>query len=242
MQRLNVLVCILAAVSAPLAGQLNTLPVMVSPKGGTGFMLAVDYGRGLNTESGENSAVGARAALGLGPVSIGAGAGTVNPRISTVSSLRDTELQYMVNGAIRVLGGAFVPVAINIHGGAGFLNRTLDGAERKEINIPVGIGIGLNVPTPGFSFEPWVAPRFSVRRVEEGGVSDTQTGFGLSAGIGLGFAMGLGLHVALDWSDLSAATLLSPDDVIGIKPAVFGIGLNYTFRLPGLGVPVAPGI
>lgn len=240
MRRLLGTVFCLLTVSAPVAGQLNSLPVMVSPKGGTGFTLALDYGRGLNPESGQNTALGARAVLGLGPVSLGGGIGTVNPRITT--STRDTELQYMVNGALRVLGGAFLPVAVNIHGGAGFLDRTVAGVQRKEINIPVGIGLALNVPTPGFSFEPWVAPRFSLRRVEESGVSDNQTGFGLSAGIGLGFAMGLGLHVAVDWSDLGAATLLSPNDIIGVQPAVFGIGLNYTFRLPGLGVPMVPGV
>lgn len=239
MRRLFATVLCLAVVSVPAAGQLNSLPVMVSPKGGSGITVALDYGRGLNQESDKNTALGVRAMLGLGPLGIGAGIGTVNPVVSP--NQRDTELQYMVNASLRLVGGALVPVAINLHGGAGFLDRTVNGAQRDELYIPVGIGLALNLPTPGFSFEPWVAPRVSVRRSQTSGVSDYQTGFGMSAGVGLGFAMGLGLHVAVDWSDLPAATLLSPNDVAAIQPAVFGIGINYTFRLPGVRVPPVPG-
>lgn len=235
MRRATTILAIATLTASPVAGQLNSMPVFVSPKGGTGFTLALDYGRGLNTESGKNTAFAGRAILGVGPVSVGAGVGTVNPQLG---ALRETELQYMGTAALRVFGSGLVPVAVNVFGGAGYLTSGSGTSEIKTLNVPVGVGLGLNIPTPGFSFEPWVAPRLSLRRVEQSGVSDWQSGFGLSAGVGFGFANGLGIHVAGDWSDVSTASILfSPNPLAAEKPAVIGVGLNYTFRLPGVGVP-----
>lgn len=227
------LICFaVAGVTTSATAQLNSMPVFVSPKGGTGLTLAVDYGRGMNDASGQNTAFAARATIGLTALTVGAGVGTVNPRVSFTD--RDWELQYMGNAALRVFGGPLVPVAINLHAGLGFLEREVGtGVDRRIYNVPVGIGAALNVPTPGFSVEPWVAPRFQVTRYEQGGDSDHQTGFGFSAGVNVGFANGLGIHGALDWTDLSAASLVSPDDIASVSPAVLGLGLQYGFRLPG---------
>ena len=134
--------------------------------------------------------------------------------------------------AVRVFGGAFVPVAVSLQAGAGYRTTGTGATEQKTYNIPIGIGIGLNIPTPGFLFEPWVAPRFTVNRVEIGGQSENKTGFGLSGGVRLGFAMGLALHAALDWADLDS-TFTKPAS----QPMTLGLGISYTFRLPGLGVP-----
>jgi opacity protein-like surface antigen len=222
----------LTGTSAGAAAQLNSLPVFVSPKGGTGLTLAVDYGRGLNDASGQNTAWAARATIGLTALTVGAGIGTVNPQVSF--SDRDAELQYMGNAALRIFGGPLVPVAVNIHAGLGFLQREVGtGVDRRVYNVPVGVAAALNVPTPGFSIEPWIAPRFQVTRHEQGGDSDHQTGFGLSAGVNVGFANGLGIHGAVDWTDLGAASLVSPGDIADVSPAVLGIGLQYGFRLPG---------
>lgn|GEM_PF-3966928 len=233
----------LAIVAAPAGAQLNSLPVFVSPKGGTGFTVAVDYGRGLNTESGENTTLAARASLGLGPFAIGGGIASANPRVGTLG--RKTEVQYMGNASLRILGGALVPVAVNLHAGVGVLNRDVaTGVERREITVPFGLGLGLSLPTPGFAFEPWVAPRYTIRVIDQGAATETQNGFGASAGIRLGFANGLSLEAAFDWTDLSSATLvgaLTNPNVPSTQPAVFGLGLSYTFRLPGIGVP-GPGL
>lgn len=217
----------------PVHAQLNSLPVIVSPKGGTGFTLAADYGRGLNAESGKNTAVGVQGSLGFGAFSAGVGLGIVNPQVPPGD--RETEFQYMGTAALRIFGGPLVPVAVNIHGGVGVLSTDVSATQdRREIKIPVGVGIALNIPATAFSFEPWVAPRYTIVRVSQSGASDSQSGFGLSAGIALGFANGLGIRAAVDWVDLDAATLIAPADIPGIQPAVFGVGLSYTFRLPSL--------
>jgi opacity protein-like surface antigen len=216
--------------AAPASAQLDGIPVYFNPKGGTGFTLAGDYGRGINDDSGKRNAVAGRVVLGVSAFSLGAGVG----RVSGETSFQGT-------AAIRVFGGAFVPVAVSIQAGLGY-SQPGDGATETTVyNVPIGIGFGLNIPTPGFLFEPWVAPRFSLSRVEANGQSENQTGFGLSGGVTIGFAMGLALHAALDWADIDTATF-TPAQALSTQPMTLGIGVSYTFRLPGLGVPMMPGM
>jgi hypothetical protein len=60
-------------------------------------------------------------------------------------------------------------------------------------------------------------------RVSAGGTSDTETDFGIGAGLELNLLSGLGVHAAYDrvFAD-------------GGDPGVFGFGAHYTFRIPGL--------
>ena len=114
--------------------------------------------------------------------------------------------------------------------------------------MPIGLGIGFSVPTPGFSFEPWFAPRYTMVRNEIDIFPETvtQNGFGFSGGVNLNFLMGLGLHIAVDWQKNPTEVLTSVPGMPSIpetKPFVFGIGLNYTFTIPGLpGGPMVPGV
>ena len=234
-----------ALLAPPAAAQLNSIPVYFSPKGGTGFTLAADFGKGVN--EGENTAFAGRATLGISMLSIGAGVGVVRVRSAVPAGARNSEVQYMGNLALRLVGGALLPIAISLQGGVGYLKQdTFVGAgmpaERKTLNVPIGLGLGINVPAPAFSFEPWVAPRLSISRTEVGTASQTRAGFGVSGGFNLAFLMGLGLHVGFDWERLPSKTLGSLN-LAEVKPATFGVGLHYTFRLPGLpGVPVVPGV
>ncbi len=63
--------------------------------------------------------------------------------------------------------------------------------------------------------------------------TETQTGFGLSAGINVGFSIGLGGYVAMDWVSLSDE---SGGDfpLIGRSPAILGVGLSFNIKLPGV--------
>lgn len=212
----------------PAVGQLEGLPVYFNPKMGTGFTLSGDYGRGINDDSGKEDAIGARATLGISAFSLGAGVGRFNG-----------ENNFQGVAAVRVLGGALVPIAVSLQAGIGYSKPGEGATESTVYNIPVGIGFGLNIPTPGFLFEPWIAPRFNLRRVEINGQTENQTGFGLSGGITIGFAMGLAIHAGLDWADIDSATFTS-FSIDASQPMTLGIGLSYTFRLPGLGVPMSP--
>jgi len=99
--------------AGPAVAQMNSIPVYFNPKGGTGLMVAADLGRGINAESGKNTAVAFRTALGIGPLTIGGGIGIFNPvNFSMTDSGRETQTQYMGNVALRVLGGGLLPVSI----------------------------------------------------------------------------------------------------------------------------------
>ena len=204
-------------VVAPAAAQLNSIPVYFNPKGGTGFTLAGDFGKGVNTQSGKNTAFGVRASVGGGPFSIGAGVGTV-------SLAGQSEVQYMGNAALRIVGGPLIPVSVAVQAGVGYLEV----GSVKTRNVPIGVGIGLSVPTPGFSFDPWIAPRVTVNAVKILGITTTNSGVGVSGGVNLAFVMGLGLHLGFDWTKVGGST-----------PLIIGAGVHYKFGPPG--IPVVPG-
>ena len=220
--------------AGPAVAQMNSIPVYFNPKGGTGLMVAVDLGRGINAESEKNTAVAFRTALGIGPVTIGGSVGLVNPDEGGLVG-RELETQYMGNIALRVFGGGLLPVSISLQGGVG----VLDISDTKIVTVPIGLGIGFSVPTPGFSFDPWIAGRYVFVRNEVALVTANQNSFGISGGLNFNFLMGLGFHVAGDWQKNPFKSATVPET----KPFVLGIGLNYTFRIPGLpGVPMVPGI
>ena len=129
-------------------------------------------------------------------------------------------------------------MSISLQGGVGVLD--ISDTSTKVLTAPIGLGIGFSVPTPGFSFDPWIAPRYTYVSNQVGLVTANQNSFGISAGLNFNFLMGLGFHVAGDWqSNPAELTLGIPKNT----PFVLGIGLNYTFRVPGLpGVPMVPGI
>ncbi len=228
-----------AVFAQPTTAQLVGSPVYFNPRGGSGLMLAADYGRGVNDESGKNNTFAGRASLGIGPFSIGGGVG-----VSDVGGLSgdDYELQYMGNAALRIFGGGLLPVSLSLQAGVGFMN--LSDLNSEFLTIPIGLALGINVPTPGFSFDPWIAGRYTIHRNEIGTMpSFNQNAVGLSAGADLNFLMGLGLHIAADWESIPEETLAGPFTALASKPFVLGIGLHYVFTIPGLpGVPIVPGI
>lgn len=235
----------------PAAGQLQGLPVHFNPKGGTGITIAGDFGRTVsNTVGGITSAqkpstIGGRVSLGLPFITVGLGAGVYDPKVTAQTN----ELQYMGTMALKVFGAPLIPVAVSLQAGAGFLKVGTGTFATKAVNVPVGLGIALNVPTPGASIEPWVAGRVQVNSVSTGTAggattSGTQLGYGASGGINLGLPIGVGVHVALDWVSY-AAKLTSPiaSQRNKIERMTLGIGLHYSLKLPGLpGVPIVPGI
>ncbi len=223
--------------AGPAVAQMNSLPVCFNPKSGTGLMVAVDLGRGINEESDKNTAVAFRTALGIGPVTIGGGVGIVKPGEGGTIGQK-TQTQYMGNFALRLFGGGLLPVSVSFQGGVGVLD--ISEINKKIVTVPVGLGIGFSIPTPGFSFDPWIAGRYTLVRNKEALGTANQNSFGISAGLNFNFLMGLGFHVAGDWqSNPAELTLGIPKN----KPFVLGIGLNYTFRIPGLpGVHMVPGI
>ena len=228
-----------AVFAQPATAQLRGSPVYFNPRGGSGLMLALDYGRGVNDESGKTNTFAGRASLGIGPFSLGGGIGATD-----VGSGDDYELQYMGNTALRIFGGGLLPVSLSLQAGIGILD--ISDLDSKFLSFPVGLGLGINVPTPGFSFDPWIAGRYTIHRTEIGTMeSFDQNAWGVSGGVDLNFLIGLGLHLSVDWESIPEDTdaLLFTTLGASSQPLVFGIGLHYVFTIPGLpGVPIVPGV
>jgi hypothetical protein len=87
----------------------------------------------------------------------------------------------------------------------------------------VGLGFALTIPNPMLAIKPWIAPRLDIVRLSGGGLSNTETNFGIGGGLELNLLSGFGLQAAYDrvFTD-------------GGDPSVFGLGAHYAFRIPGL--------
>lgn len=168
---------LLVLAARPATAQLIGNPVMVSPKGGSGLTLKLNYGKGVNDDSGKNAAWAAGVSYGMSALSLGGAVGTLNPQVGTTG--RQTELQVAANGAYRIAGGALSSFSLNINSGVGYLQaETGTGASRSVVNIPAGLGASINIPLSGFALEPWVSPRATFERTIQGSADVWRTGYG----------------------------------------------------------------
>jgi hypothetical protein len=227
-----------SALAAPAQAQLLANPVYFSPKAPTGLTLAADFGTTVQTklddvtQADKPTNLGVRATLGLPVVTIGAAIGVLDPKGGA-----SKETQIAGDVALKVFSPPLVPLGIALQAGLGYVKLGSGLGAASEYSIPVGLGIALKPPTPGISIEPWVAPRFQLGVTTSGGNRTFRAGLGASAGLNVGLPTGFGLHAALDWSKLAAKTTPSftfPQT----QTIVFGIGLHYTFTIPGL--PLVP--
>jgi hypothetical protein len=227
--------------ATPALGQMQAMPVYFSPKGGTGLTIDGDLGRvSDNRVSGTSTvnhptAIGGRAYLGLGKMSLGVGASVYDTKI--LNQVNAT--QYMASAAFNVLGGPLVPIAVSVQAGAGYMKFGSGTGATRTVSAPVGMGFALNIPTPGFALEPWAAARVQVNSISTGGgsstVSQTRIGYGLSGGINVGLPIGLGLHAGADWSVFGAnTTSLIPVAQQKQQLLTIGLGVHYMIKLPGL--------
>jgi opacity protein-like surface antigen len=214
----------LAVTASPMVAQLMGNPVYAP--GGSGLTLALDHGAGLNDASGKTDFFGGRAELGLPIIRLGAGFGVYDTKVAGA----DKETALAGNVALQILGGPVLPVSVSLFAGVGYLKTSVGGSDQTSLSVPIGLALSVNIPTPGFSIDPWVAPRLQITRTSDI-TSDTDVNFGLTGG--------LGAHVALDYVVVSAPTgsALSSSD---LSPVLFGIGIHYTISLPG--VPIIPGV
>ncbi len=208
----------------PVEAQLHGYPVYAWTAG-SGFTLSGDFGRGLNDASGKSNAFGGRLGITLPIVSVWAGGGTVDLQQPGVGN----ELTFGGGVAIKVFDPPLVPVAISFQTGAGYLGQTIDVLGSPEdlsaLKVPLGIAFAFNPPTPGLTVQPWVAPRVEYLRTSFAGTSNSNFGFGASAGLNVTLPAGLGWHFAVDWMSIGDPT---------VRPLVFGTGLHYTIPLPGI--------
>jgi hypothetical protein len=218
MKRAVLIVGFTVLVTAPVVGQWTGMPVWNSPKGGTGLTISGDWGHP-DSAYGKGDAFGARAALGIGTLTLTAGVASYKPK-----NVNDRTTSVGGQADFRLIGGSLIPIAVNLQVGAGVSGKITSGTTNypKITNVTGAVGFSVPLPTPGFSVEPYFAPGLRYRKVEDAvtGASSSQTKFGYVVGANIGFGL-LGIHAAYDYQDTSAGSI-----------KVFGLGAHVAIRLP----------
>ena len=219
MKRAVVMFGLVAFVAAPAAAQWTGMPAWNSPKGGTGVTISGDWGKP-GSSYGKGNTFGARAALGVGTVTLTAGVASYKPQ-----GLNDRTTSVGGQVDFRVIGGSLLPIAVNLQAGAGVSGKITSGTATypKVVNATGAVGFSVPLPTPGFSIEPYFSPGIRHRReTDRGGTlpNRSETKFGYVLGANLGFGM-LGIHAAYDSQDTAAGNV-----------SVFGLGAHVALRVP----------
>ena len=212
-----------AGTTGGLVAQVRGLPVRNAGIG-TGIGVAADLGFP-NGDAGKGVALGATGHVGLGPLGFTASLATWDPKGAT-----DRFTSVGATGNLKVFGGPLIPLSVTAQVGAAYSDESSDdGTVTDEVwHVPAGIGIALTIPNPLFSIKPWIAPRLDLARVKHtdpiatSPVTNTDTHFGISAGVDLGFLGGLTFRAMYDRVEAGD----------GIHPSIVSIGAGYGFRLP----------
>lgn len=217
--RVGALMLSLVASAPYVAAQVRGIPVYNSgvPRG---IAIYGDVGFSDNN-AGKGTAFGVSGRAGFGPLGATAILSTFNPKGPGSS---DVSVGATVN--YKLFGGPLVPLSVTLQGGIGYSKPDtglLPGSDATELHFPVGVGFALTIPNPALAIRPWIAPRLDIVRASSSGTSETRTKFGLGGGLELNLLNGFGIHAAYDRVFLG-----------GGDPGVFGIGVHYAFRVPGL--------
>jgi hypothetical protein len=203
------------AFPAGAVAQLPGMPLWDSPRSGTGLLVAADLGRP-DSAGGKGSTYAGRVVVGLDALTLGASVGGRSPDGgSTTTEAGGT-------AAYRLIGGSLIPIAVNLQGGIAGVR----GGGRTERRYTGALGLSVDLPLPGVSFEPWVAPGWRVNYAGSTATqgSTTNTDFGIAGGVTLGFGL-IGIHAALDYEKLPG----------GGHTTTLGLGVHLDIR-PSLGL------
>jgi hypothetical protein len=215
---LAALVIGIAGAARSVTAQVRGIPVYNSGIA-SGIAIYGDVGFP-NSDAGKGTAVALTGRAGFGAFGATAILSSFNPDGPASS---DVSVGATLN--LKVFGGPLVPLSVTLQGGIGYAKPDLGllPGDETELRFPVGLGFALTIPNPALAIRPWIAPRVDIIKVSNGGVSDTETNFGLGGGVELNLLNGFGLHAAYDRVFVD-----------GGDPSVFGLGAHYAFRIPGL--------
>jgi hypothetical protein len=208
----------IAGVARPLTAQVRGIPVYNSGIA-SGIALYGDVGFP-DSSAGKGTAFALTGRAGFGAFGVTAILSSFDPDGPASSDVSvGASLNY------KVFGGPLVPLSVTLQGGIGYAKPDLGllPGDETELRFPVGLGFALTIPNPSLAIRPWIAPRVDIIKVSNGGVSNTETNFGLGGGLELNLLNGFGLHAAYDRVFVD-----------GGDPSVFGLGAHYAFRVPGL--------
>jgi hypothetical protein len=181
---------------APAAAQFTSLPLHVSPSIDPRLhtiMVAGDLGFVRENTPGLRP-LAARVVLSLGRWSVTAGAGVLHDP--------DIDDEFTLGGAVgydiaTMRGGRPAATVQLAAGHVRMGDESVAALDRWD--VPLAVGFAWNVAALDVAVEPWIAPRAHLRIAELApDETDTDFGFGTSAGLNLTHAVGPGLHVGTD--------------------------------------------
>lgn len=229
-------VALLAGVLAtPAAAQIHGNATYAAMPG-TGVTISGDFGMGLNDDAkwyNDNDElkspmyIGGRIGLGLEKFGVWAGAGGFPIGISGASA----KVGFGGGAGFHVLSGPEMPVTVSIQAGAGYYKYETE----KNLIVPFGALIAINIPTTGVGVTPWIYPRGEYYSFKESSldISENKVGFGVSGGLMVTLPMGVGLQGTLDWKSIKFG---EGTDAVTWKPMVVSFGLHYKIKVPSLGM------
>ena len=200
---LGLLVTTATLATTPLAGQSLGLPV-VNNGAPMGITLGAEAAfSNDDSDMGKGTAIGARAAVGIGFVGVSASISRFSPDVG------DAIYSPGFAATLRLVGGPLVPFRITAQGGVG--HYTVDDVGFSH--YPFSLGLAATIPNPAFAIKPWIAPRIDV--VPGGAATDTH--FAMSGGVDLALLNGMAIRGAYDriWRDDG-------------KPGIFMLGIGFT--------------
>ena len=210
MKRILTVLAAAAFAVSPLAAQSLGMPNWSNPKGGTGITISGDVGLP-NEDLGKGTAYGARGSFGFGTITLTAGIASWKP-----SGASDSYSSFGGQGAFRVIGGSLMPVALSLQLDVARVGKA--NGDSALTRAGLGGALGVSVPTPGLSIEPYVA--VSNRWYKYSGASSTDSNVGWTIGANVGFGM-WGLHLAYDSESNGGTT-----------GGIFGVGAHFSLKAP----------
>ncbi len=224
--RILALLAAAALIGGRLQAQVLGLPVRNAGVS-TGLTVAADVGFP-SGDAGKGWAVGASGALGLGPLGFTGAIARWDPKAgASLTSAGAT-------ANLKIFGGPLVPLSITAQAGAAYASQEASGVPSggtyadtriKYWHVPIGVGIALTIPNPVLAIRPWIAPRVDIARISYPDAlatpDDTETNFGLSAGVDFNLLNGIGIRAMYD--RVSAGG--------GANPSVISLGLSYGLRV-----------
>jgi hypothetical protein len=180
------------SVSSAAMAQISGMPVFTNPRYGTGVRVHADFGQATEATIADRVVQGG-VSLAIGPIGLSALVGMLKDDLSENQACvqnpsldcTDNTVQAAALAQLRVAGGGRSNLSLSLFGGASteFTSRDIPcsslppadqpacvqlqsayGTEVKELNIPVGVAVGLRIPLGVASLNVWGAPRYNLTR------------------------------------------------------------------------------
>jgi len=174
--------------AAQASAQIRGMPLFTNPRYGTGIRFHVDMGQSVDSGTAltASTVIQGGASLAIGPVGLNVMVGTLKNDLTETQECishptLDCEDQTMSASGlaqIRLAGGnRRSNLSLSVFGGASFdvsaadfagipdsIKTLLGIVDAKQLNIPVGVSVGLRIPLGLNSLNLWGAPRMNLTR------------------------------------------------------------------------------